>query len=53
MEQGFRWFVPSNPVTNVGGNSDNASNGNAGPSYVNRNTVDNSNTNNGVRLNYP
>lgn len=44
---------PSNPVPNVGGNSDNASNGNAGPSYVNRNTVSNSNSNIGARLYFP
>lgn len=36
---------------NVGGNSDNVSNGNAGPSYLNaNNSLDNSNSNNGARL---
>lgn len=35
----------------VGGNSDNVSNGNAGPSYVNCNDLSNSNSNNGARLN--
>lgn len=35
----------------VGGNSDNVSNGNAGPSYVNCNNLSNSNSNNGARLN--
>ncbi len=36
---------------NVGGNSDNVSNGNAGPSYLNANNgLSNSNTNNGARL---
>lgn len=35
----------------VGGNSDNVSNGNAGPSYLNANNgVSNTNTNNGARL---
>ena len=44
---------PSNPVPNVGGNSDNASNGNAGPSYLNRNSLTNSNSNIGARLYFP
>lgn len=36
---------------NVGGNSDNVSNGNAGMSYLNaNNSLSNSNTNNGARL---
>lgn len=39
----------SNPFLNVGGNSNNVSNGNAGPGYVN-NWTGNSNTNNGARL---
>ena len=38
----------SNPFANVGGNSDNVSNGNAGVSYVN-NTNGNTNGNNGGR----
>lgn len=39
------------PVPNVCGNSDNVSNGNAGPAYLNRNDLSNSNSNNGTRLN--
>ena len=36
---------------NVGANSDNVSNGNAGPSYLNaNNSLSNSNSNNGARL---
>ncbi len=36
---------------NVGGNSDNVSDGNAGPSYLNaNNSLSNSNDNNGARL---
>lgn len=39
----------SNPFANVGNNSNNVSNGNAGPGYFN-NTNGSSNTNNGSRL---
>ncbi len=39
------------PLGNVGGNSNNVSNGNAGPSYLNaNNSLSNSNDNNGARL---
>ena len=43
--------LPFFSLGNVGGNSDNASNGNAGPSYLNaNNSLSDSNDNNGARL---
>ena len=43
--------VALDTLGNVGGNSNNVSNGNAGPSYLNaNNSLSNSNSNNGARL---
>lgn len=44
------WFRWGFSLVNVGGNSDNVSNGNAGPSYAICNNLSNSNANNGARL---